>query len=98
MSSLFKILEAGSNSGTPVQEQQSQHEPKRSQVGFSKILEMIEDGDERAENRIQDFNMHNEIEDDGVQFRSLMEMQEDIEADQRAMKSRPGNKGGKKKI
>ncbi len=42
-----------------------------------------------ADKKIQDFNIFDDFEDDAMQFKSLMLMNEEENKDKRAMKGRP---------
>lgn len=101
MSSLFKILQSGEDTppmGSSNSHREIQHiatkNPTTSakSLGFSKILELIDQESEGVD-RIKRFDDGEPpAEDDPMQFRSLMDMQEEAQQDQNRFNMRKANK------
>ena len=88
MSSLYQILQSGVdtppvNPSHPHREMATKNPTTSAKsLGFSKILELIDQESEAAVDRIKRFDDGEPpAEDDPMQFRSLMDMQEEAQQD-----------------
>ena len=101
MSSLFKILQ--SDEDTPPVHSSNSHKKiqpvptknpatSANSLGFSKILELIDQESEKVDRIIRFDDGEPPAEDDPMQFRSLMDMQEEAQQDQHRFNMRKAKK------